>query len=111
VASLLPNPLLSETEQIVQLQKKLVWAELKIQVLEAQLRLQRIKKYGPGSEKLSDAQLQLLDLEPGVSHAEVQAESGREPLPAPAKPQRNRKGTATIPDGSNCPPACRVWSE
>jgi len=38
---------------------------LKIQVLEEQLRLQRINKYGPGSEKLSDAQLQLLDLEPG----------------------------------------------
>ena len=66
-----PSPL-SETEQIVQLQKKLVWAELKIQVLEEQLRLQRMKKYGPGSEKLSDAQLQLLDLEPGVSNAEVQ---------------------------------------
>ena len=32
---------------------------MKIQALEAQLRLQRIKKYGPGSEKLSDAQLQL----------------------------------------------------
>ena len=90
VASPSPIPL-SESEQIVQLQKELVWAKLKIQVLEERLRLQRIKKYGPGSEKLSDAQLQLLDLEPGVSNAEVQAESGREPLPAPAKPQRNRK--------------------
>ena len=94
----LPNPL-SEAEQIVQLQKKLVWAELKIQVLEEQLRLQRIKKYGPGSEKLSDAQLQLLDLEPGVSNAEVQAESGREPMPA--KPQSSRKhpGRQQLPAG------------
>ena len=41
-----------------------------------------IKKYGPGSEKLSDAQLNLLELEPGVSHVEVQAESVRKPLPA-----------------------------
>ena len=100
MASPLPNPL-SETEQIVQLQKKLVWAELKIQVLEEQLRLQRIKKYGPGSEKLSDAQLQLLDLEPGVSNAEVQAESGREPLPTPAKPQSRRKhpGRQELPAG------------
>ncbi len=100
VASPLPNPL-SETEQIVQLQKKLVWAELKIQVLEEQLRLQRINKYGPGSEKLSDAQLQLLDLEPGVSHAEVQAESGREPLPLPAKPPSSRKhpGRQQLPAG------------
>ena len=89
VASPSPIPL-SESEQIVQLQKELAWAKLKIQVLEERLRLQRIKKYGPGSEKLSDAQLQLLDLEPGVSNAEVQTESGREPLPAPAKQQQSR---------------------
>ena len=90
VASPSPIPL-SESEQIVLLQKELAWAKLKIQVLEEQLRLQRIKKYGPGSEKLSDAQLQLLEFEPGVSNAEVQAESVREPLPAPVKPQRSRK--------------------
>ena len=86
----LPIPL-TESEQIVQLQKKLVWAELKIQVLEERLRLERIRKYGPSSEKLNDAQLQLLDLEPGVSNAEVQAESEREPLPSPAKQQARRK--------------------
>ena len=80
VTSPVPIPL-SESEQIVQLQKKLVWAELKIQVLEERLRLERIRKYGPSSEKLNDAQLQLLDLEPGVSNAEVQAESEREPIP------------------------------
>ena len=71
----------SEAAQIVELQKELAWAKLKIQMLEERLRLERIKKYGPGSEKLSDAQLQLLDLEPGVSDAEVQAESQRQPLP------------------------------
>jgi transposase len=88
------NPLsipLSESEQIVQLQKKLIWAELRIQVLEERLRLERIRKYGPGSEKLNDAQLQLLDLEPGVSNVEVQTESGREPLPLPEQRQRRRK--------------------
>jgi transposase len=90
VSYLVSTPL-SETDQIIQLQKKLAWAELKIQVLEAQLRLQRIKKYGPGSEKLSDAQLSLLELEPGVSNVEVQAESVREPLPAPAKTEKSRK--------------------
>jgi hypothetical protein len=37
----------------------------------------RIAKYGPGSEKLSDPQLELLELEPGVSTVEVQAESER----------------------------------
>jgi transposase len=90
VASPCPIPL-SETEQIVQLRKELAWAKLKIQVLEERLRLDRIKKYGPGSEKLSDAQLQLLDLEPGVSNVEVQTESERDPLSAPAKQQKSRK--------------------
>ena len=98
-----PSPIpLSESEQIVQLQKELAWAKLKIQVLEERLRLERIKKYGPGSEKLSDAQLQLLDLEPGVSDAEVQAESEREPLPAAAQKQPNRRqhpGRQELPAG------------
>jgi len=64
---------------------------LKIQVLEERLRLQRIQKYGPGSEKLSSEQLELLDLEPGVSDVEVQAESAREPLPAPTQSHKRRK--------------------
>ena len=82
---------LSEAEQIIRLQKELDWAKLKIQVLEERLRLQRIQKYGPGSEKLSSEQLELLDLEPGVSNVEIQAESAREPLPAPAESQKRRK--------------------
>ena len=98
-----PSPIpLSEAEQIVELQKELAWAKLKIQVLEERLRLERIRKYGPGSEKLSDAQLQLLDLEPGVSHAEVQAESQRESLPpSPEKPPKRRKhpGRQELPAG------------
>ena len=89
--SLSPAQPLSEAEQIIQLQRELYRAELKIQVLEEQLRLQRIKKYGPGSEKLSSEQLELLELEPGVSHVEVQAESQREPLPAPARTEKARK--------------------
>jgi len=101
VASPSPIPL-SESEQIVQLQKELAWAKLKIQVLEERLRLERIKKYGPGSEKLSEAQLQLLDLEPGVSDAEVQAESQREPLPGPEKQppkRRQHPGRQELPAG------------
>jgi transposase len=100
VTSPSPSPL-SESEQIVQLQQKLVWAELKIQVLEERLRLERIKKYGPGSEKLNSAQLELLELEPGVSNAEVEAESTREPLPGPEKQQKKRKhpGRQELPAG------------
>jgi len=84
------TPSLSEAEQIEQLKKQLQWAELKIRVLEERLRLQLMAKYGPGSEKLSDAQLELLELEPGVSGVEVQRESEREPLPAAAN-QKHRK--------------------
>jgi hypothetical protein len=35
------------------------------------LRLVRIEKYGPGSEKLSDAQLELLELEPGFTYHRI----------------------------------------
>lgn len=80
----LPTPaasLRTEAEQIAWLTRELQRADLKILVPEAQLRLALIAKYGPKSESLNDSQLQLPDLEPGVSSAEVEAESGREPLP------------------------------
>src|SRR5450432_3072908 len=84
----------TEAEQIVLLTAQLAWSRLKIQALEERLRLELIRKYGPKSEKLNDAQLLLLDMEPGVSDAEVEAESNREPLP-PASPltsqTKNRK--------------------
>lgn len=74
---------------------------MRIQVLEERLRWQRIQKYGPGSEKLSSAQLELLELEPGVSNLEVQAESAREPLPAAEKREKSRKhpGRQELPAG------------
>lgn len=78
----IPGP--SESEQIQRLKRELEWAHMTIRVLEERLRLQRIEKYGPKSEKLSDAQLELLEGEPGVSTAEVEAESQREPVPAAA---------------------------
>jgi transposase len=85
-----PSTPRSEAEQILDLQRRLTWAELKIQALEAELRLERIKKYGPASEKLTSAQLALLEQEPGVSQVEVAAESERPPLPpAEEKPARS----------------------
>ncbi len=86
----LPSTSLPDAERIARLEQQLAWAEMKIRLLEERLRLERIKKYGPASEKLSDAQLELLDLEPGVSSVEVQAESGREPLAA-SKPKAERR--------------------
>jgi transposase len=94
----MPIPGPSESEQIERLKRELEWAHMKIRVLEERLRLQRIEKYGPKSEKLSDAQLELLEGEPGVSSDEVEVESQREPLPAAAsaaesvgKPGKSRR--------------------
>ena len=64
------------------LRRELQWARLKIEALKEELRRERIGKYGPPSENLSNLQLELLEEEPGVSDEEVQAESQREPLPA-----------------------------
>jgi hypothetical protein len=57
-------------------QERLRLAEYKVRLLEERLRLTRINKYGPDSEKLSDARLALLEVEPGVSAA---ASGRREP--------------------------------
>ena len=86
-------------QQLDATSKELEYARLKIQLLEERLRLQRIEKYGPGSEKLSSLQLELLEQEPGVSNQEVAAESERE-APAPvseAKKKRKHPGRQTLP--------------
>jgi transposase len=48
-------------------------------LLEEKIRLLLLKKYGSGAETLSDAQLTLLELEPGVCAAEVAAEAALSP--------------------------------
>lgn len=94
------TPQRPEADEIVALKRELALAYLQIQNLKEQLRLQRIKKYGPASEKLSDAQLELLELEPGVSHVEVQTESVRQPLPAsPHRKRRPHPGRQELPAG------------
>ncbi len=80
---------------------ELQYARLKIQVLEEHLRLRRIAKYGPGSEKLSNLQLELLEEEPGVSTEEVATESEREALPSAADEKKRKRrphpGRQTLP--------------
>jgi transposase len=90
VSSTPSTPTRTEAEHIVYLTRELERAELKIRALEERLRLELIRKYGPKSEQLSDAQLLLLDMEPGVSNQEVEAEAEREPLP-PATPETAEK--------------------
>ena len=75
------------------------YARLKIKLLEVRLRLQRIAKYGPGSEKLSSLQPELLEQEPGVSNQEVAAESECEVAAPASKEKKKRKhpGRQTLP--------------
>jgi hypothetical protein len=58
-----------------------------------------LEKYSPSAETLSDEQLELLELEPGVSNTEVEAESQREQLSLPLKtaPVRNHPGRRQLP--------------
>ena len=81
--------------------RTLAISEMMIQRLKEELRLERIRKYGKRSEKLSDLQLELLGHEPAVSSEEIVAESERDPLTeesnqdetdtTPAQQQKNRK--------------------
>ena len=81
---------------IAEKDRALAAAEAIIQQLKEALRLERIKKYGKQSEKLSDLQLELLDLEPSVSSDEIKAEIASGPLPEQEKageaaPRRQNK--------------------
>ncbi|MGA9258280.1 MAG: hypothetical protein WBV98_16880, partial [Candidatus Sulfotelmatobacter sp.] len=91
---------------VLSYQNKLQYAELKIRVLEERLRLVRIAKFGPGSEKLSDAQLELLELEPGVSTVEVQAESERPAVQPSTKTKHKHPGRQELP--ANLPRVERI---
>jgi transposase len=66
---------------IAEKSQALAAAEAIIQQLKEALRMERIRKYGKQSEKLSDLQLQLLDLEPAVSSDEIETEVASGPLP------------------------------
>jgi transposase len=108
---MLPASLLQTVHRrLTSYQQQLEYARLKIQILEERLRLQRIAKYGPGSEKLSSLQLELLEEEPGVSSQEVSAENEHEVLPGPSKqkkqPKRKHPGRQTLP--ANLPRVERV---
>ena len=81
------------------LERELQWAQLKIQALQEELRLERIKKYGPQSETLSDLQLELLEVEPGVTGEEIEAEAKREPVRHTGERERKpHPGRQSLPD-------------
>jgi transposase len=81
IVAQLRQTIADQNQKIARNQQALRTSEMRVQKLEEELRLERIKKYGVRSEKLSDLQFQLLDLEPSVSSDEVQGESESGPLP------------------------------
>ena len=78
-------------------QERLARLERENRLLRELRRLDLLEKYGPAGEGLSDAQLELLELEPGVSSAEVEAESQREQLELPLKKARKHPGRQELP--------------
>ena len=81
------------------LERELQWAQLKIQSLTEELRQERIRKYGPRSETLSNLQLELLEQEPSVTSEEVEAEAQREPVTkAPARKRKPHPGRRPLPE-------------
>jgi transposase len=92
-------------QQLATTEQRLQHAELRVQLLEERLRQRRIEKYGTGSEKLSNLQLEMLEQEPGVSQSEVQAESERPVMEGDIlevagyqrKPRRPHPGRQSLP--------------
>jgi len=96
------TPVGFEAALVARLRGQLAMAELKIQALEAELRLERIKKYGPKSDVVPSDQLELLEAEPGVSEAEVAEEAQREAVTPIERENRKRRkphpGRQTLPE-------------
>ena len=87
-------------QRIADLERRLYWAELKVQLLEARLREQRIRLLGPKSETLNDLQLELLaDEEPGVTADEVEAEARRDAMTTrPMRQHKHHPGRERLPE-------------
>ena len=89
--------------RLLHLQQALAASEMRARKFEEELRLERIKKYGKQSEKLSDLQLKLLDLEPAVSSDEIKAEIERGPLPESTESDKKRRSRQNHPGRNELP--------
>ena len=97
----IPPSSISEQELLKrnqQLEEKVARLEKEIRILRELRRLDLLKKYGPGSETLSLEQLELLELEPGINGAEVEAEAQREAMAAATKKERTHPGRQELPE-------------
>jgi transposase len=96
----------ADLELIAQLKNRLQYAELRIRVLEERLRLMRIEKYGAGGEKLSQAQMQLFELEPVVTEMIEQPEGKHALAHRPMKRSAKHPGRQELP--ANLPRVERI---
>ena len=96
----------ADLELIARLKSQLQYAELRIRILEERLRLMRIEKYGAGGEKLSQAQMQLFELEPVISEMTEQAESEHVPAHRSTKKSVKHPGRQELP--ANLPRVERI---
>ena len=87
----------ADLELIAQLKNRLQYAELRIRVLEERLRLARIEKYGAGGEKLSNAQMELFELEPVVREVIAEAEGEGDPVHQLPKKSCKHPGRQELP--------------
>ena len=87
-------------ELFAQLKSRLQYGELKIRVLEVQLRLMRVEEYGAGGEKLYHVQMELFELGSMVGEVAVLGECEC----APVRRSIERILQASGPPGIACEP-------
>jgi hypothetical protein len=86
IVAQLQETIAEQNRQIARNQQTIASYQMHVQKLEEELRLERIRKYGKQSEKLSYLQLELLDCEPAC-----RATRSRRKLPAVRCPQPRRR--------------------
>ena len=96
----LPREAVSLIETLASRAQEADRLEQEVRLLREMIRLMRLKKYGPKSEKLSDEQLGLLELEPGVHALEVASE-------AAVGPEQRRVKKREHAGRNACPLICR----
>ncbi len=93
----LPNDVHSLKELAVEQGGTIRRLEQMLRLKDEMIRLMRIEKYGPKSEKLSDNQLSLLDEEPSVRTEEVEQETTRSQPIVKKKRGNPRPGRVELP--------------
>jgi hypothetical protein len=92
----------ADVELIAQLKSRLQYAELKIRVLEEQLRLMRVEKYGAGGEKLYHVQMELFELGPMVGEVTVLGECECAPVRRSINGSYKHPGRQELPANLPC---------